>query len=325
MVLFPHKHTALKWPMPPQPRPRRTATSVMAGDFDPRPRVDVLTSVLNGVKPYRPPLTEEEIREKEEEQAKRRALRQALAEKRANEQREKEEKRKQEEERRLKKGKAVDRDGKSHRANEPSTSAAGVRQHTGERRASSFWQARQPVNTDGTEPTPEPSDAAHSSSRSSSKRPHTPFDSDSGRRSPSMASSNEYVATVSRRRGRDDKKRRLSTNSSIDAEPTVPFSPAKATAPPKKRVAVRKGWKGWIEAEEDELPKDKLIELDQVEVLTDRRTRSGKNFDAIGERQRHMGSCVGKLVSVVGNCRRGASLTFSHRSSEKNGPGGYHA
>ena len=33
---------------------RRTATAVLAGDFDPRPPRDVLTSVLNGVPVYDP-------------------------------------------------------------------------------------------------------------------------------------------------------------------------------------------------------------------------------------------------------------------------------
>jgi hypothetical protein len=38
--------------IPPHKRRRRTATSVLAGDFDPRPPRDVLTSLLNGVPRY---------------------------------------------------------------------------------------------------------------------------------------------------------------------------------------------------------------------------------------------------------------------------------
>ena len=48
----------------------------------------------------------------------------------------------------------------------------------------------------------------------------------------------------------------------------------------KKRVAARKGWKGWVEGSPP--PSEKLINLDTVQVLTERKTRSGKSFDAIG-------------------------------------------
>jgi hypothetical protein len=48
----------------------------------------------------------------------------------------------------------------------------------------------------------------------------------------------------------------------------------------KKRVAVKKGWKGWVEGSPP--PSEKLINLDAVPILQERRTRSGKSFDAIG-------------------------------------------
>jgi len=48
----------------------------------------------------------------------------------------------------------------------------------------------------------------------------------------------------------------------------------------KKRVAVRKGWKGWVEGSPP--PSEKLINLDEVQVLTERKTRSGKSFDGVG-------------------------------------------
>jgi hypothetical protein len=50
--------------------------------------------------------------------------------------------------------------------------------------------------------------------------------------------------------------------------------------PRKKRPATRKGWKGWVEGSPP--PSQKLIKLDDVQVLEERRTRSGKSFDAIG-------------------------------------------
>lgn len=45
-------------------------------------------------------------------------------------------------------------------------------------------------------------------------------------------------------------------------------------------MAVRKGWKGWVEGSPP--PSEKLINLDEVQVLTERKTRSGKNFDGVG-------------------------------------------
>jgi hypothetical protein len=51
--------------------------------------------------------------------------------------------------------------------------------------------------------------------------------------------------------------------------------------PRKKRPAVRKGWKGWVEGSPP--PSDKLINLDSAPVLQERRTRNGKPFGAIGE------------------------------------------
>ena len=47
-----------------------------------------------------------------------------------------------------------------------------------------------------------------------------------------------------------------------------------------ERPAARKGWKGWVEGSPP--PSEKLINLDSVTVLAERKTRSGKSFDAIG-------------------------------------------
>ncbi|KAJ7495700.1 hypothetical protein B0H11DRAFT_1801955 [Mycena galericulata] len=48
--------------------------------------------------------------------------------------------------------------------------------------------------------------------------------------------------------------------------------------PSKPRTVSRKGWKGWVEGSPP--PSEKLISL--APVLPGRRTRNGKNFDAIG-------------------------------------------
>jgi len=58
-----------------------------------------------------------------------------------------------------------------------------------------------------------------------------------------------------------------------------PAQPDATPRPRKKRVAVKKGWKGWVEGSPE--PSTKLINLDAVPILRERRTRSGKNFDAI--------------------------------------------
>jgi len=87
--------------------------------------------------------------------------------------------------------------------------------------------------------TPGPSHSS-STSRTSSKRPHTPED-------------DELLVT----------------------------EPITMSAPPrKKRAAAKKGWKGWVEGSPP--PSEKLINLDAVPVLQERRTRSGKNFDGVG-------------------------------------------
>ncbi|KAJ7488541.1 hypothetical protein B0H11DRAFT_2230077 [Mycena galericulata] len=49
--------------------------------------------------------------------------------------------------------------------------------------------------------------------------------------------------------------------------------------PRKPRPAAKKGWKGWVEGSPP--PSEKLINLDAVPIFQGRRTRSGKNFDAI--------------------------------------------
>lgn len=51
--------------------------------------------------------------------------------------------------------------------------------------------------------------------------------------------------------------------------------------PARRKSAGRKGWKGWIEVEEDLPPPPTLIKLDSpAEIHEIRRTRSGRHFDA---------------------------------------------
>jgi hypothetical protein len=219
---------------------RRTATAVLAGHFDLRPPRDVLTSLLNGVGPY-------EVVEKDEDP--RRTLKSEGKEER----------------KRVRAGKAREtfttesgamavsanaRRTESHTAQQPSTSGA-----------SSFWRARPAIHiatmqrSISVTPPPMPASPQHmhssrastpgpsssSSTRTSSKRPLTP----------------------------DDEELRSCHHLTITAPPQKP----------KKRVAVKKGWKGWVEGSPP--PSEKLINLDAVPVLPQRRTRSGKSFDAI--------------------------------------------
>ena len=185
-------------------------------------------------------------------------------------------------------GKVDEKDGNKSRCSSAGDSG-GSKEHK-----SSFWQALPPrEDADILESTPEPSDD-DSSSRTSSKRPHTPTDETIGRRSSSTPYSpttpifKDSVSLPIRRPGRPPKKRRIlkygeraeSQSQSNPIEPTVPAQPRLVR---KRSAASRKGWKGWIEASEDEMPRDKLIQIDQAIILHDRRTRSGKNFDAISE------------------------------------------
>ncbi|KAG6902184.1 hypothetical protein C0995_003280 [Termitomyces sp. Mi166 len=206
----------------------------MAGVFDPRPPRDDLTCLLHGVPRYKPLQNDYESTRKAE---KPRWREQAALPAR-----------------------------KPAASNPPKRDATAATSWIAHSRTSSFWStdaivpsASRPAYTrpiialktaqrsvSVTPPpaslatpvvTPGPSESS-STSRRSSKRPHTPDDE--------------------------------------EARPLPP--------PPKprgrKKPAVRKGWKGWVEGSPQ--PSDKLINLDAVPVLQERRTRSGKSFDAIG-------------------------------------------
>ncbi|KAF7791644.1 hypothetical protein EIP86_002665 [Pleurotus ostreatoroseus] len=240
-------------------RQRRTATSVCAGAFDSRRPYerDVLTSVLNGVPKY-------PAGETVEDDDQRRARRQ--------------EKRKEREQIK-KKAKPVPKHvEKAPPVASTSASASAVSTTTAKRSTptprpqpttSAFWIARPVVQISTlqrsisvTPPppssppsTPGPS-VSSGTSRTSSKRPHTPDD-------------DEDIDDLGRSRSR----------SLMSSTPPPKLAPR----PRKKRTAARKGWKGWVEGSPP--PSDKLINLDVVTVLTERKTRSGKNFDGASEQK----------------------------------------
>lgn len=241
-ILFPQSLP----PMNPAKRMRRTATSVMAGVFDQRPPRDVLTSLLNGVAPYA-------VVEKKDVEL-RRAMRRERKERNRARKREMAAMRAQEEHEA-----AINAIADTSRAS-TSLILHPPRQIT----TSSFWKARPSIHITTaqrslsitppppTSPillpstpisTPGPWDD-YNTSRTSSKRPRTPDDFED-----------------------------------LEEHPTLngqsPDQPSR-----KRKLAARKGWKGWVEGSPP--PSEKLINLDAVPVLQERRTRSGKNFDAIG-------------------------------------------
>ncbi|KAI0090392.1 hypothetical protein BDY19DRAFT_1041148 [Irpex rosettiformis] len=237
---------------------RRTATAVLAGDFDPRPQRDVLTSVLNGVPVYDPV-------EKAELEEERRA--------RKKEKKEREKEREQDK----KRAKSLSIVPEKSQAVAAPSAVASTSTAPAKRpqpnpvprvtppTTSSFWQARPAINiatghrSNSVTPPPMPPSSppttpgpslSSATSTASSKRPHTPDDGDN-----------------LTDRGR-----------SVD---TMSPQPEQVAKPPrKKRQAARKGWKGWVEGSPP--PSEKLINLDVVPMLGERKTRSGKSFDAIG-------------------------------------------
>lgn len=234
---------------PPMKR-RRTATSVLAGDFDARQPRDVLTSLLNGVGPY-------ERVEGTEEQRRARKLERMLQE------REKDKRRPRKQNTRKERvadstprvsavGVAAASKKSQRSASIPVDAVPLVNNST-----SSFWRTRGPavVATRSVSPSPPPDlsppptpgpSISSTMSYGSSKRPHTPDD-----------------------------------GFSLTAQPIRSPTPMMIRKERKKRPATRKGWKGWVEGSPP--PSDKLINLDEAPIMTERRTRSGKNFDAISE------------------------------------------
>ena len=247
-VIMPYNTSAI----PLQHRHRRTATTVLAGYFDPRPSTrDVLTSVLNGVPPYK---------EVEKDQLSRRDKK----------------KEKRERDRERKRAKAAERLRQmAEKAGlsapqvqpdkQPSTSASHTLTSTTTlpipSKTSSFWRARPTINIAtnqrSTSVTPPP--------MHSSPAPASP------RSTPGPASSVTSHTSSKRPRTPDD-------DEDLDLETFKESMRTRQTR--RKRVAVRKGWKGWVEGSPP--PSEKLINLDEVQVLTERKTRSGKSFDGVG-------------------------------------------
>lgn len=220
---------------------RRSATAVMAGTYDVRPARDVLTSLLNGVGPYTVVEENDEMRR----------IR-------------KKEKKERDRERRRARALAKARDSTNRtddrQASTPNASSGSVPlANPTKKSVSSFWAAR-------------PSIQLTNMQRSVSI-------------SPPPCSPNEHVYTPDSTPGPSNSS---TVSASSSKRPWTPLDdeyfvldPSGSPRPRKKKhVAVKKGWKGWVEGSPP--PSEKLINLDLVPVLQDRRTRSGKNFDAIG-------------------------------------------
>ncbi|EJC99364.1 uncharacterized protein FOMMEDRAFT_23222 [Fomitiporia mediterranea MF3/22] len=232
---------------PPPMKRRRTATTVLAGNFDPRPPRDVLTSLLNGVGPYKP------VEGDEEDRRVRRLER----------------KKREKEKKRLKKqhARAEQADGTRRQVSigagavsaGPSTATTvhGIGAPTVNSSTSSFWRIRGPAvaPTRSVSPTPPPELSS----------PPTP--------GPSISSTMSFGSS---KRPRTPEDGRSLLDHAFESS-----SPPPQPKPRKKRIASRKGWKGWVEGSPP--PSNKLINLDEAPVMVERRLRSGKNFDAISE------------------------------------------
>lgn len=247
-IIMPYNTSAI----PLQHRHRRTATTVLAGYFDQRPAArDVLTSVLNGVPPYK---------EVEKDQLSRRDK------KKEKRERDRERKRAKAAERlRLKAEKAALSAFQVETDRQPSASVSQMvetpaPQHVPPK-TSSFWRARPTIhiatNQRSTSVTPPPMVSSPGAA--------------SPRSTPGPASSVTSHTSSKRPRTPDDDE---------DLDLDTFKEHMRSRHPRKKRVAVRKGWKGWVEGSPP--PSEKLINLDEVQVLTERKTRSGKSFDGVG-------------------------------------------
>ncbi|KAI0064404.1 hypothetical protein BV25DRAFT_1823397 [Artomyces pyxidatus] len=243
-VMFPTPSSSI----PPFKRRRRTATSVFAGDFDPRPTRDVLTSLLNGVPINKSVETDDELkreRRREKKERDREKKRAKLAAKSREP--------------------SASADGNLPALADPVAPVIATPRPSHIFMDATFdWGSRPVVHLatahrpnsvtpppqESSPPTTPGPSVSSSTSRTSSKRPHTPqedYDLDHSRE----------IASAS------------------------PHPPPQR----KKRATTRKGWKGWVEGSPP--PSEKLINLDAVQVLHERRTRSGKNFDAIGLGESH--------------------------------------
>lgn len=234
--------------MPPRKRIRRSATAVMAGVFDMPPSRDVLTSLLNGVQKYSAVEKDEEekrIRRKErkDQRKKARAIERATAE-----------------------GSAT-----TIRGSAPNAMSISVPPLVNSR-ASSFWKSKST-----TVPKARPEINIASIQRSLSVTPppmHSPQATPEATPGPSV-SSDMSRGSLKRPYTPDDNEEISYRQISGPPDEDQPTRRER-----RKRLAAKKGWKGWVEGSPP--PSEKLINLDAVPILQERRTRSGKNFDAIG-------------------------------------------
>ena len=234
-------------PRRPRMQRRRNATTIMAGYFDPIPERDILTSCLNNVGPYF-------AVEKTEEEKQRKKM-----EKR---QKDRDRKRKQREEARA----------ANRRLQELTANPAVLKSASSIVAGESFQ--------------PESSTASSSGKQVSRPTIHIPAMQRSFSITPTPPSSPHFIKSgstgstpgpsVSTSTSRTSSKRPRTPD---DEEVMTMRPPTPPPRPRKKRLAVKKGWKGWVEGSPE--PSGKLINLDAVPMLQERRTRSGKNFDAI--------------------------------------------
>lgn len=224
-------------------RRRRNATAVLAGEFDPRPPRYVLTSLLNGV-PANQAVESEEKTKRDKKKEKRERDRERKRAKAAAA-------------REMKEHGAVSGEASTSSTPAPAAIAPGkisISAPVGQTlpTASSFWRARPAIHI-------------ASMQRSVSVTPPPMPSSSASTPGPSTSSSTSRTSS----------KRPFTP----DDEEDIPV--ARPREPPKKRVAVKKGWKGWVEGSPP--PSEKLINLDSVPVLQERKTRSGRAFDGVGQ------------------------------------------
>jgi len=249
-ILFPH-HNMQSHRIK---RIRRNATSVMAGTFDIHPPRDVLTSLLNGVGPYKAVERDEEARQQRKKEKR---------------EREKEKRRSKTTARALQKTLLADADPHaSIDGNIASTSLLLQPLPVASASTSSFWRARPTIHI----PAIQRSVSVTPSPTSSPRPLDLPLASTPGH---SVSSSTSRTSSKRPRTPADDEV--------IGCQSTVQPPPPPAR-PRKKREAVRKGWKGWVEGS----PRRVNIGLDSEAPVFDGRTRSGKHFTGCAVKRRKL-------------------------------------
>lgn len=227
--------------LPAYKRQRRNATAVLAGCFD--PHASSSRDVLTSLL-NGVPLYKEVERDQVSRREKKRE--------------------KRERDRERKRVKAAEKSRQLEPSPEPTASSstatvtvATAQPKTKATKTSSFWRARPTIHI------------ATDQRSMSVTPPPMPLSPQS---TPGRASSSTSVTSSKRPRTPDD-----------DEDLDISTLRRNYNHPPpdkKRRVAVKKGWKGWIEGSPP--PSEKLINLDEVKVLNERKTRSGKSFDGIG-------------------------------------------